>query len=249
MNSELLVKFGLTKNESLIYLTLIKLKESKVGAIIKESSFKSGKIYEFLDSLVKKGLISFITKNNVKYFYANSPKKVLDYIKLKKDNLDEQEKEFRNILPDLDRYYQKKVNSCDVKVYEGIEGIRTALLFLLEKMPKDSEILTFGANDNSNRDIILSWSKYEEICKKNNIKSKFIMSSWTNEDIKRRKKVKNSLKEFRYLKGEDISNFTIGKDIILIFNFEIKNCISIENQTHSTQFRRLFELLWKLAKP
>lgn len=80
MSQELLQKLGLTKNESLIYLTLLKTGPAKVSLIIKQAQFKSGKIYQVLDSLVEKGIVSYIIKNKVKHYLPENPHKILDFL-------------------------------------------------------------------------------------------------------------------------------------------------------------------------
>ena len=51
MERRYLEKIGLTKNESIVYTTLLKLGISKTGEILKKSGLNSGKIYEILESL------------------------------------------------------------------------------------------------------------------------------------------------------------------------------------------------------
>ena len=54
MDTRVLEHIGLTHNESIVYLTLIKEGTSKSGEILKNSGLNSGKIYEILESLKKK---------------------------------------------------------------------------------------------------------------------------------------------------------------------------------------------------
>jgi sugar-specific transcriptional regulator TrmB len=72
MEEKSLEKIGLTKNETKVYLALLKIGTSKVGEILKESKLNSGKIYEVINSLEQKGLVSESTINNVKHFTATS---------------------------------------------------------------------------------------------------------------------------------------------------------------------------------
>src|SRR3989344_337750 len=64
MNEQLLEDIGLTKGEIKVYLTLLKLRETTTGKIIEEAQISSGKIYEILDKLIKKGLVSYIIKEH-----------------------------------------------------------------------------------------------------------------------------------------------------------------------------------------
>ena len=85
MIENVLQNLGLTQNEIKVYLALISLGESKSGEILKKSGLNSGKIYEILNSLQKKGFVSQISKGGVKYFSPADPKRVLDYLKEKRE--------------------------------------------------------------------------------------------------------------------------------------------------------------------
>ena len=63
-----LEKIGFTKSEIAVYTALLKIGQKTTGEILKEAKISSGKIYEILDKLIKKGLVSYIIKNNTKYF-------------------------------------------------------------------------------------------------------------------------------------------------------------------------------------
>ena len=86
MIEQVLQEIGLTQNEIKVYLTLLELGESKTGEILKKSRLNSGRIYEILNSLQEKGLVSFILKSGVKYFRPADPKRVNDYLNLKNKN-------------------------------------------------------------------------------------------------------------------------------------------------------------------
>ena len=65
-----LKKIGLTDYESRIYLALLDIGEGTSGDVIKKAEIHTGKIYEILESLKNKGLISEITKNNIKQYLS-----------------------------------------------------------------------------------------------------------------------------------------------------------------------------------
>ena len=91
MDTKLLESIGLTRNEAIAYLTLTRIGTSKTGKLLKESELNTGKVYEILESLKRKGLISEIEINKVKHFTAASPEKLLDYITYKKEKLEKEE--------------------------------------------------------------------------------------------------------------------------------------------------------------
>ena len=107
MNTDNLQKIGLTKNESIVYLALLKLGTTKTGEILKFSNLNSGKIYEILESLKIKGLASESSINNIKHYTAAPSKKLLYYINQKKKELQKEEKIYVTKNSKKSRYYLK----------------------------------------------------------------------------------------------------------------------------------------------
>jgi HTH-type transcriptional regulator, sugar sensing transcriptional regulator len=56
-----LIQLGLTSGEARIYLSLLKLGSSKVGSIVKDSRVSYSKVYDVLERLITKGLVSYVT--------------------------------------------------------------------------------------------------------------------------------------------------------------------------------------------
>ena len=65
MDTGLLESVGLTKSEAKVYLALLELGSSSKGPIVKRSGVASSKVYELLDKLIAKGLVSIVVKANV----------------------------------------------------------------------------------------------------------------------------------------------------------------------------------------
>src|SRR3989344_2186615 len=86
-----LENIGLTKGEAKVYLALIELGSTTVGPLVKKANVAYSNIYEILNRLVDKGLVSYIVKSKTKYFQAASPKSFSDYF-----NKKEQELKFQN---------------------------------------------------------------------------------------------------------------------------------------------------------
>src|SRR3989344_7253366 len=101
MYEKLLENCGLTKNESLVYLTLLKRGKSKSGDIVKEAKISGGKIYETLYKLVEKGLVKYIEENGIKKFIANNPETLISYLQEKERTLHKKEDELKKVLPQL----------------------------------------------------------------------------------------------------------------------------------------------------
>ena len=76
-----LEELGLSKNEAKIYLFLLKRGATTTGSIIKETGTANSRVYESLNILIKKGLVSYNIQKDGKHFQAVDPK---DFLILKK---------------------------------------------------------------------------------------------------------------------------------------------------------------------
>jgi HTH-type transcriptional regulator, sugar sensing transcriptional regulator len=74
---------GLSSGEARVFLSLLKIGSARVGQIVKESNVSYSKVYDVLDRLSSKGLVSHIILGNVKYFNAVEPYRLEEYIKRK----------------------------------------------------------------------------------------------------------------------------------------------------------------------
>ena len=91
---EVLDKVGLNEGEIKVYLALLKLGSVQVSKIKDETNLHRTTIYDFIEKLINKGLVGYVIKNNVKYYTASHPSKLIDFVKEKEENLKE-------ILPNL----------------------------------------------------------------------------------------------------------------------------------------------------
>ena len=244
MNEQLLEEIGLTKGEIRVYLTLLKTGETTTGKIIGESGLSSGKIYEILDKLIKKGLVSFIIKEKTKYFQASSPKRILDFLNEKEKILEDKKKEIEKELPLL--LGMQKQKASETFLFKGLKGIQTAIFQALENLNKDDEILAMGIISRKDEKYNILWEKWhsERVSKK--VKCRVIFSE-EGEYYKILKKMK--LMDIKLIKGLTPSPIDIIGDNILIFTYgEEPSCLYIHNQEIAESFKSFFETMWKIAK-
>ena len=94
MDKKILERAGLSKGEIEVYLTLLKLGSSLVSKVAQETGLHRTNIYDTLEKLKEKGLVSYVIRENRKHFSASNPEKLLDYIK-------EREKEVVSVIPEF----------------------------------------------------------------------------------------------------------------------------------------------------
>ena len=88
MYKEKLEELGLTSGESKVYEALLVLGPSTVGPVVKKSNVAYSNIYEILNRLLDKGLVSFIVKQKTKYFQAEDINRIKDYLVLQEKELE-----------------------------------------------------------------------------------------------------------------------------------------------------------------
>ena len=97
----ILEEIGLTKNEIKIYLVLLKLGSTSTGAIVKETGVHASKVYDGLNRLADKGLVTHVIIANTKHFKAVNPDRLIDFLEDKKKSIETQEDEIKKYLPEL----------------------------------------------------------------------------------------------------------------------------------------------------
>src|SRR3989344_1081848 len=244
MNEQLLEEIGLTKGEIKVYLSLLKLGETTTGKIIEEAQISSGKIYEILDKLIKKGLTSYTIKEKTKYFSAASPNRILDYLHEKENNLKAKEQEFIKELPSLLAIMSEK-KRYETNLFKGFKGIQTAIFEALEDLTENDIVLAMGIISHKKEQYNILWQRWHKERVKKNIICRAIFSDQNSDYFNTFKKIK--LTKVKVLGGITPSAIDIMGEKVLIFTYgEEPSCLSITNPEITQSFKTFFETMWKV---
>lgn len=246
MNQKLLEDIGLTKGEITVYLTLLKIGETTTGKIIEEAQISSGKIYEILDKLIKKGLVSYIIKDKTKYFNAATPNRILDFLHEKEKELKKKEKELEKELPLLLQLQKTTKKGYEIKLFKGFKGIQTAMFEALQELTSKDEILVMGIISTKEKQYNILWQRWHKHRIKKKINCKAIFSDKGTEYYNLFKKM--PFTQVKVLKGITPSAIDIMADKVLIFTYgKEPSCLSIDNPEIAKSFITFFETLWKIS--
>jgi sugar-specific transcriptional regulator TrmB len=246
MDTAYLERIGLTRNESKIYLSLLRSGTATTGRILKVSNINSGKIYEILEGLKQKGLVSETSEDNIKYFTAAPPKQLLYYIEKKKEILAEQETIVKKLIPQFDTIRKDTLDHKKILVYSGFRGIITAAEEALEDTPSGGEILSLSVSD-MNAKYEHYWIKWEKMRTAKKVSARYILSQKgiIYRDLKNEKNISVKILPLNTPVGVDV----YGKDKVLIMHYqEPTSCTLIYDEHTATSFRSYFETMWKIAK-
>lgn len=248
MDPKILEHIGLTRNESVVYLTLIKEGISKSWSILKNSGLNSGKIYEILESLKKKGLVSESTINKIKHYTAAPPSQILEYLKKRKEDIERDEKIIKETIPELEKIREKKTKEIKSVTYTGFKGIKTAVNESLESMKNGEEILGMGITEKKDKKFNDFWIGWTERRVNKKIIAKHIFSE--------RGDYFNEFKKMKYTESKVLKGLTpvtidiFGNEKVLILNYnEPFSCTMIYDKNTATSFINFFYQLWRIAKP
>lgn len=123
---EILQNLGLTDKEPDIYLELIKLSSAQPASIIAQRlSMNRTTVYKTLLKLAQMGLVSKTMKHGITCFLVEEPEKQLEDLLIKRQrNLDELNKHFGEMIPEIKDMQQHELLMPKMRYYEGIEGVK-----------------------------------------------------------------------------------------------------------------------------
>jgi len=115
---------GLRANEAKIYIALLENGISLVSGLYEKTSIHRRNIYDALQRLREKGLVTVIIKNGKKHFESTNPDKLLSYLQEKEEGINQ-------ILPELKSKFNAAKSEEEGQMFKGIEGMKTIMQDML----------------------------------------------------------------------------------------------------------------------
>lgn len=249
MDTKALERIGLTKGEIKVYLALLKLGQTTAGPIVDEAKVTRSKIYDILERLKHKDLVSYITKESTKYFSAADPSSIVHYLEEKEKEIQNEKESVQKIIPELLLQQTLAKNTKMAEIFLGIKGMQNAFNVLINKFEPKEAYYAFGAGKGENtKQMQLFFSKLHQQRVKHKVKSMIIFNESSRGLFESQEKSK--LVEARYLLKSTPTAINIYKDltIISILNREPITFL-IRNVETADSFKEYFKVMWMQAKP
>ena len=247
MDMHLLEKIGLKQKEAKIYVTLLKEGPSLANTVAKKTEILRASIYDYLDVLADKGFITYTIKSGKKYFQAVSPNKILDNFEEEKAK---EEEALKSIVPELIKVQGLAEKKAFVEVFEGKEGMKSAMSGILKDNPK--EIMIYGSSGASFKVIPFFMEHWHRERAKRRIRLRITYADTTEsrERVKKGPSLKIAEIKFMPIKGLSVTGTIIYNDKILltIWDSETPFAVLIESKEASRNYKDNFEALWKISK-
>ncbi|MFA6089375.1 MAG: helix-turn-helix domain-containing protein [Candidatus Woesearchaeota archaeon] len=236
---ETLQKIGLTDAESKVYVILLELGASQAAEITKKTNLHRRTVYDAIERLIGKGLISYIKENNIKKYKAVDPKNL-------EKVLQEQEKMLKEIMPRLELLKNLEKEKEETSFFRGKEGLKSIFNHQLEI---GKEICIIGASESANEILKYYFPHFDQERKERKIPVRilFAESARTNKEIKKipLAKIKFLPKEFEGPAATNVYGDCIS---IILWTKDNPIAIKIEHKEIARAYKNQFELLWSIAK-
>ncbi len=254
MEAEKLVRLGLTGGEASVYLALLESGSSTVGPVVKKSGVAYSNVYEILQRLTKKGLVSFIVKSKTRYFQAAEPTRLHDYLERKEREIRLERKLVERLIPELSGLSRLKGKKLEAEVFTGFKGMNTAYEKIMADYSPDYDYAFFyGPGSENVTKVDRFFLNFE---KRVYIKLGVIMRGIVSKDyylsstfIKKSKLLKSKVWEIGYVDFPVPGNIDVYKDRLLIASWSGPMiAVLIHSNDIAEGFMEYFKSVWKIAK-
>lgn len=242
MIPDLLRKLGLSPGEIKIYSALLNLGSSPLNKIHERTGIERRNIYDILNKLIERGLVTYITENKRKVFQISPPKNLIGYLENKEKDLESLKSDLSHHLPELNSKYQFKRTAISAEVYRGEEGIKA----VWEDMLNFKDTYWIG----SGRYIPKRFPGWFANWNRRRIEKKIWWHNLLRQEM-RPEKISFEFEKARFLPkefsknpaviciyGHKVINFTYGKDLFAFV---------VENQELAENYRSYHRYLWEKA--
>ena len=236
---EILEELGLSKNEVKVYLTLLEAGSATSWEISKRIKIHRTNTYDALNRLVRKGLVSYISKSDKKLYQILEPSQLRNVLK-------EKEIALEKVLPELMMSRKFAGERNDAEILEGIHAFQKILLGWLDF---EEPILCYGIPKNAPEMMKNFIGHFHD----NRLTKKIVMKHIYNFNAMERIKYLNTLAftEARYLPQQfysTVSTNICGDEIALVMWNENPITIRIKNRQVADSYKQYFEVLWQGAR-
>ena len=247
MEIGVLESLGLNKNEAKVYLSLLKLGKANAAQIVKSLGVHRNIVYDNLDKLLEKGLVSFINEGKKRMFIAENAEALLTFLESKKKKAEEELSKAKKLLPEINTLLETARPEQDVCLFRGVNAVKKALSRVFHEKAyywigaTNASIYTLGED---------YWRMFNKRVDQLKIKEKILI----NTDFIFSKKVllhTSKFREHRILPKELKQAVEIGLfgATVAIFVYSPNPiALVIEDKTVFDLFMNQIEFLWNISK-
>lgn len=243
--TEELIDFGLNEREAAIYLALLSKKDQTVFHLSKQVNLPRTTVYNDLDRLKKLDLVGVFKKNQVAYWFAESPRRLVKSAEQKAARIKE-------IFPELEALMVQSDNQPEVRFYEGKDSIKDIINGLYDMLENRTERNLYTI---SHPELLEQFPKYlpAVLGRKNRLKIfTHLIAPEQAKNLGLPAYTPDEYREVRFLPDKFSFNSTmiIADEKVSLFSLKDNNvyAVTITSPTISNMFKQIFLFTWEMCK-
>ena len=154
MNIAALKELGLSEGEVRVYSAILEIGISTINKIHEKTGIERRNIYDIINKLIEKGLISYTTEKGKRTYQCANPNRLLEEISKKEEKLQELKKQ----IPDITKVYESSKPEITAEIFRGKEGIKA----IFEDMLGYKEIYWIGGRFYIVKELPHYWPNYNK---------------------------------------------------------------------------------------
>ncbi|MDP2924897.1 MAG: helix-turn-helix domain-containing protein [Nanoarchaeota archaeon] len=247
MLNETLKRVGLTEGEVKVYNALIRIGISSLNNIHEKTGLERRSIYDILNKLIEKGMVTYTIEKGKRSFQITHPNKILSYIEEKEYELNNLKKEIKKEISSIIEIYNENKPPIKAEVYRGKEGFKA----LSEDMLGYKDVWFIGGSGEIQKimpDFLIFYNKKRikmKVMWHDLIETNTLMDIFKN-------KQKKELKKTQYYEYKTLPPEFHSPNIICIFGDKVVNMLwshslfafVIQNKEIADSYLRYFKFLW-----
>lgn len=233
---------GISEGEIKVFSAVLHIGLSNINKIHEITGFERRAIYDIINKLIEKGLISYMIEKGKKTYQCASPNKIKEDIKRKKKEIENLEK----TMPYIETEYAILKPQINAQVFRGKEGIK----YIFEDMLGYPEARFLGGGWYIIKELPYFWPQYN----KKRIELKIKWFNLLRYELRRERISKNKLVSLKYLpiefSGSPSAIFIYGNKVVNVLWSNVFFAFMIESDEIAKNYLKYFEYIWNnIAKP
>lgn len=248
MRLDFLKSIGFSNGEAKVYSAVLELGISSLHKIQEKTGIDRRNIYDILNKLIEKGVVSYTIEKGKKTFQTTHPNKLMDYLEEKKKIIEDKEGLLKPHLPDLTKIFNEKKVAIRAEVFRGSEAIKA----LMNESLEYPATYWIGGNSGVEKIGLKFWFKH-----------------WMDRRAKKKKMLYDLVDHDTYLEGLEPNKVKVHKKmfykrcelpkdlsspmIILIFGNKVAQILwseqsfafVLESKEIKESFMKYFHYFWK----
>lgn len=245
------------QHEAQIFVFLLLNPHKSVKEISDATSINRSSLYRYIDSLIKKGLVSKSIEQYGTSYNVASPDVISKYLDDKGDDLDRSKQLANEIISGLDKVKISNPDKTRVNYYEGIEGYKQIVWNSLKATGTTYAYTVFKRHEVFDKEF---FKRLSNELKGRSLVEKIITNKEGLKNLKNRKLTnplspifENSIKEVKIALGEDLAiqdeTFIYDNTFVMIsINQSHITGVEIIGETFVDNQKAIFEKLWEFSE-